>query len=212
VGTDQVSLADPEALLLDEATSRACWTPCARCSRAKASRCTGARRCAGTGARMLADLATASLDRVIGRNVDRWLPAGRDARADAPPAERGADAAVHPPAERRARGRRGCPPSTRSGSAAAAACPDGAVAAAGVQVDDALRQPALAEDWAGLVRRLGRWMPARSRLPAPTAALRSSRCAANASRSWRPAAARPAGSAWPAAGAAGGPRAVLEAL
>jgi hypothetical protein len=81
VGADAVHLADPRELALDEATSRAlldavrplfegegftlAWGEPLRWYASHAS---------------LAALATASLDRVVGRSVDRWLPAQREAR------------------------------------------------------------------------------------------------------------------------------------
>ncbi len=76
LGRDQVTLADPQALELDEAESRALVRRGARvCSRAKASRCAwGAPLRWYVAHDSLAGLPCASLDRVIGRNVDRWLP------------------------------------------------------------------------------------------------------------------------------------------
>lgn len=81
VGTDRVSLLDPDELALDEASSRALleavhdlfadegfvlvYGAPTRWYAAHAS---------------LTDLATASLDRVIGRDVHPWLPQARDAR------------------------------------------------------------------------------------------------------------------------------------
>lgn len=81
VGADAIHLADPRALELDEATSRALfdavhplfdsegfvlqWGAPLRWYAAHAD---------------LAALPTASLDRVVGRSIDRWLPAERGAR------------------------------------------------------------------------------------------------------------------------------------
>jgi hypothetical protein len=74
LGTDQVSLLDPKALLLDEAASRACF-------KAVQDLFTSAGYALLYAAPLrwyvahdtLAALATASLDRVVGRNVDAWL-------------------------------------------------------------------------------------------------------------------------------------------
>lgn len=81
VGTDQVSMADPEAMALDEADSR-------RLYEAVAPLFTSEGFLVHWGAptrwfiahEALAQLPTASLDRVIGRNVDRWLPDAASAR------------------------------------------------------------------------------------------------------------------------------------
>lgn len=81
VGADAVHLADPRSLALDEATSR---------SLHEAARplFEGEGYTLSWGAPLrwyashadLAAMQTASLDRVIGRPVDRWLPAGASAR------------------------------------------------------------------------------------------------------------------------------------
>ncbi len=74
LGTDQVSLLDPQTLMLDEAGSKACFD-------AVQDLFTSAGYAVHRAAPLrwyiahesLARLATASLDRVIGRNVDAWL-------------------------------------------------------------------------------------------------------------------------------------------
>ncbi len=74
LGTDQVSLLDPDDLMLDEADSRALFD-------AVQPLCTGDGFLAAWGAPLrwylaheaLAQLPCASLDRVVGRNVDAWL-------------------------------------------------------------------------------------------------------------------------------------------
>jgi hypothetical protein len=81
VGADAVHVADPRALALDESSSRALLD-------AVRPLFEGEGFVVGWGAPLrwyashssLAALATASLDRVVGRNVDRWLPAQREAR------------------------------------------------------------------------------------------------------------------------------------
>lgn len=81
VGTDAVHVADPRSLELDEATSRTLFDAVRPLFESE-----GFRLAWGAPLRwyashpMFAALPTASLDRVIGRNVDRWLPAQREAR------------------------------------------------------------------------------------------------------------------------------------
>ncbi len=81
VGSDAIHLADPRALALDEATSRTLLDAVRPLFESE-----GFVLAWGAPLRwyashpMLAALSTASLDRVIGRNVDRWLPAQREAR------------------------------------------------------------------------------------------------------------------------------------
>lgn len=77
VGTDQVSVADPGALQLDEAASRAFFDAVRPLFDDE-----GLRLVFGHPERWyvahdsLAELRTASLDRVVGRNVDPWLDTG----------------------------------------------------------------------------------------------------------------------------------------
>ena len=84
LGTDQVSLVDPAQLMLAEDESRALLDAVGELFTSE-----GFGVAFGAAARWyllhesLAELATASLDRVIGRNVDRWLgsdPAARRVR------------------------------------------------------------------------------------------------------------------------------------
>ncbi len=81
VGSDAIHLADPRTLALDEATSRALLDAIRPLFESE-----GFVLAWGAPLRwyashpMLATMTTASLDRVIGRNVDRWLPAQREAR------------------------------------------------------------------------------------------------------------------------------------
>ena len=101
VGSEQILLLDPAQLHLDEDESRALlqalralfepegwtlhWGAPLRWYVTHAS---------------LRELSTASLDRVVGRAIDPWLPDRQDRPHAAPVAERGADAAVHPPDQR----------------------------------------------------------------------------------------------------------------
>ena len=80
LGTEQISLLDPAGLMLDEATSRALFEAVAPLFTSE-----GFAMHHGTAQRWylahesLAGLATASIDRVTGRNVDGWM--GKDAAA-----------------------------------------------------------------------------------------------------------------------------------
>lgn len=150
LGTEQVSLLDPAALALDEATSRGFfealqplfagagfalhWAAPLRWYAAHES---------------LAGLATASLDRVIGRNVDAWLgsdPAARRIRR----LQAEAQMLLHTHALNAGREARGLLPVNSFWlSGCGVAQP-----AAGTPpvLDDRLRGPALAEDWPAWVR------------------------------------------------------------
>lgn len=81
VGTDAIHLADPGTLALDEAASRALLEAVRPLFEDEGfSLHWGAPLRWYVAHPSLAGLATASLARVIGRNVDRWLPAQREAR------------------------------------------------------------------------------------------------------------------------------------
>jgi hypothetical protein len=145
VGTDAIHLADPRELALDEAASRALFDAVRPLFDSE-----GFRLAWGAPLRWyashpdLAALNTASLDRVVGRNVDRWLPAQPQARL-----VRRLQNEVqmllytHPVnALREAAGKLAVNSVWLSGCGVRR--PD---AARNVQVDDRLRAPALAEDW-----------------------------------------------------------------
>lgn len=151
LGTEQVSLVDPATLMLDEATSRdlldavrelfagdgfvLAWGSPSRWYAAHES---------------LAELPTASLDRVVGRNVDAWLgsdPAARRLRRLQ--AEVQMLLHTHPlNAAREARGL--LPVNSFWVSGCGAYQPE--QPAPGLVLDDRLRAPALAEDWAAWVK------------------------------------------------------------
>lgn len=154
VGTDQISLLDPGALRLDEADSRTLLEAVRELfeSEGFALHYVAPDRWLATHP-VLAGLPCASLDRVIGRNVDLWLPADPRTRL-----VRRLQNEVqmllyrHPLNEaREARGEwavnsfwlSGC------GVAPALAFPDDLV------LDDRLRAPALAEDWFAWSRAFG---------------------------------------------------------
>lgn len=81
VGTDAVHLADPRELGLDEAASRAAFDAVRPLFDSEGfTMAWGAPLRWYASHPMLATLATVSIERVVGRNVDRWLPAQRDAR------------------------------------------------------------------------------------------------------------------------------------
>lgn len=81
VGRDEILLADPEALQLDEAESRALLEAARELFESEGfSLAWGAPLRWYAAHESFAALPTASLDRVVGRNVDRWLPEGREAR------------------------------------------------------------------------------------------------------------------------------------
>lgn len=146
VGADLVSLADPDALALDDGDSRALFAAVAPLFEADGF-------VTGYGAptrwyaahASLAGLATASLDRVIGRNVDRWLPAAPAARTlRRLQSEVQMLLHVHPLNEaREARGQWPVNSFWLSGCGVAQPMR----AATGLVVLDALRRPALGEDW-----------------------------------------------------------------
>jgi hypothetical protein len=147
LGTEQVSLVDPAALALDESTSRALCEAVRPLFTGDGWLLAWARPDAWFAAHeSLATLPTASLDRVIGRNVDAWL--GSDAAARR---LRRLQAEVqmllhgHPlNAEREQRGLLPVNSVWVSGCGPRQPVHD----AAGVVVDAGLRAPALAGDWA----------------------------------------------------------------
>ncbi len=145
LGTEQVSLTDPQALGLDEAASRALLEAVRGLFEGD-----GFHIAYGAPLRWylshpdLADLPTASLDRVVGRNVDRWLGAGAaQRRVRRLQSEVQMLLHTHPlNADREARGQHPVNSFWLSGCGPALPVPTG-----GLVVDDRLRAPALAEDW-----------------------------------------------------------------
>lgn len=148
LGTEQVTLLDPAALQLDDTTSRALYEAAEPLFTSEGFAMSRLAADAWLIAHeTLADLPVASLDRVIGRNVDRWLPASPQARL-----VRRLQNEVqmlfhtHPiNAEREARGRLTVNSLWLSGCGRHQATPT----AADVAIDERLRAAALAEDWAG---------------------------------------------------------------
>ena len=166
LGTDQVSLLDPAGLMLDDTASRLFFDAIQDLFTDE-----GYSLHYGTASRWyakhdsLAALPTASLDRVIGRNVDRWLgkaPAARRIRRLQ--SEVQMRLYTHPlNDERIANGL--LPVNSFWLSGCGVAQP---MLHNDVEVDDRRRAPALAEDWAG-------WFKAWETLDAgPVAKLRAS--------------------------------------
>jgi hypothetical protein len=160
LGTEQLSLTDPASLALDEATSRALFDAVRGLFTSE-----GFEMHWGAPLRWyithpsLAGLACASIDRVIGRNVDRWLPAGPQARL-----LRRLQNEVqmllytHPLNDEREARRQ---PTVNSFWLSG--CGLGQPCAGEVQVDERLRHSALAEDWPGWAKA---WAQIDEELPA----------------------------------------------
>ena len=150
LGTDQVSLLDPAALMLDDATSRAFFNAVQHLFTSEGfAMHYGAPQRWYLAHESLATLATASLDRVIGRNVDAWLGTATAARR-----MRRLQNEVqmllytHPlNDERAARGLLPVNSFWLSGCGVAQAETDAAPV-----VDERLRSPTLADDWAAWVK------------------------------------------------------------
>ncbi len=150
LGTEQVSLLDPAGLMLDAAGSRACFDAVQDLFTSEGFALHwGAPLRWYAAHESLATLATASLDRVIGRNVDAWLgtdPAARRIRRLQ--SEVQMQLYTHPLNDERAV--RGLLPVNSfwlsgCGVAQQPAGPE-------PLVDERLRGPALAEDWAAWVK------------------------------------------------------------
>ena len=150
VGTDQVSLLDPQVLALDELASRACFDAVQDLFSGDgfALHWAAPYRWYATH-HSLATMRCASLDRVVGRNVDTWLgkdPAARRIRRLQ--SEVQMQLYTHPlNDEREARGLLPVNSFWLSGCGVAQAA-----AALEPTVDTRLRAPALADDWAAWVK------------------------------------------------------------
>jgi hypothetical protein len=150
LGTEQVSLVDPATLMLDDTRARALFEAVRELFTSE-----GCGLHYGAATRWylvhesLAESATASLDRVIGRNVDRWLgadPALRRVRRLQGEVQMLLH--THPiNSEREAMGLLPVNSFWLSGCGRAQPAQQ-----ADVRVDERLRAPALAEDWAAWVK------------------------------------------------------------
>jgi hypothetical protein len=140
----------PGAAALDETTRVPCSTPCCRFSPATASCCAGARRCAGTP-RTKAWPAWPRR-RWTASSAATWTPgwAATPQRAACGVCKRSADAAAHAPLneQREAQGLLPVNSFWLSGCGVA----QEAVPGTPCSVDERLRGPALAEDWAAWVK------------------------------------------------------------
>lgn len=146
VGTDQVSLTDPATLRLDEAESRAHFDAIAGLFTSEGFVMHwGAPTRWYLAHESLAGLPTASLDRVIGRNVDRWLPAGPQARLWRR-LQNEVQMLLHGHALTAARESRGQPPVN---SLWLSGCGPAQPLRGELTVEGRLRHAALAEDWPG---------------------------------------------------------------
>jgi hypothetical protein len=146
LGTEQVSLIDPASLALGEAASRALFDAISSLFTSLGfTMHWGAPQRWYIAHQSLTELPCASLDRVIGRNIDRWL--GADPRQRALRRLQGeVQMLLHDHPINEARQGQGLPPVNSvwlSGCGVAQA-----VAGPVPQVDDRLRAPALADDWA----------------------------------------------------------------
>ena len=166
VGTDAIHLADPRDLALDEAASRALMAAVRPLFEGE-----GFRLAWGAPLRWyashpsFANFPTASLDRVIGRNVDRWLPSQREARL-VRRLQNEVQMLLHAHpinAEREGAGTLAVNSFWLSGCGVFQS-----EAAHDAQLDDRLRAPALTEDWTA-------WTAAWSTLDAALPAIRLSR-------------------------------------
>lgn len=148
VGSEQILLLDPAALHLDEDESRALWRSLRELFDGEGwALYWGAplRWYATHG--LLADLATASLERVVGQPIDRWLPersAGRVLRR----LQSEAQMLLHTHPVNAAREARGELPVNSFWLSGTGRTQVGADASREPLVDDRLRGPWLAGDWA----------------------------------------------------------------
>jgi hypothetical protein len=157
LGTDQVSLIDPAGLMLDDGAARELFAAIAPLYRSEGFAITY-----GAPARWylvhesLATLRCASLDRVIGRNVDRWLyeehvgdPGGERVLRLLRRLQNEVQMQFYTHPVNDAREARGLLPVN---SVWLSGCGAARPAGAEVALDARLRGPALAEDWAAWAR------------------------------------------------------------
>lgn len=151
VGRDNVSLADPAALDLDETESRALFDAVRELFESLGIALAWGTPTRWYGAHDSFDaLPCAALDRVIGRNVELWVRNGPTAPAQTRlirQLQSEVQLLLYPHPINEAREARGALPVNSfwlSGCGRAQA-----IAGNAVQVDDSLRAPLMAEDWAG---------------------------------------------------------------
>ena len=158
LGTEQISMLDPAALGLDAGTSAALLDAVRPLFESEGFELHGvAPDCWLAAHPALEDLACASLDRVVGRNVDRWL--GSDPRArSVRRLQNEVQMLLHTHPVNAEREERGELPVNSFWLDGCGQLPAGVPAASDptrVRVDDRLRAPALAEDWFAWGRAFG---------------------------------------------------------
>lgn len=148
LGTEQLTMLDPRLLALDAASGAACLDAIRPLFESE-----GFEFHAGAGSQALlahprlAGLPCASLDRVIGRNVDLWLPADPRARL-VRRLQNEAQMLLHRHPLNEAREEQGALPVNSFWLDGCGVAPAGAGAAPlGITLDERLRTPALNEDW-----------------------------------------------------------------
>ena len=147
VGTGQVTLMDPDALALDEAGSRALFDTVHELFASEGFVLVyGAPTRWYLAHEILAELATASLDRVIGRNLEPWLPRTHAARLWRR-LQNEAQMRLYSHSLNAGREAQGLLP-VNSLWLSGCGPQQTATAAADLVVDARLRRPVLAEDWA----------------------------------------------------------------
>ena len=147
VGSDAVSLSEPAALRLDEQTSRQLFDSVRPLFDTEGFTLHWAAPQQWLATHALFDgLVTASIDRVIGRNIDPWLPEQRSARLIRR-LQNEVQMLLHTHPLNEAREAAGLPTVNSFWLSGCGRLP-ATTATVAPQVDDRLREPALAEDWA----------------------------------------------------------------
>jgi hypothetical protein len=192
VGSDAISLTEPAALPLDEASSRLLLEAVRPLFETEGFTLHWAAPQQWLATHALFDgLVTASIDRVIGRNIDPWLPGQRSARLIRR-LQNEVQMLLYTHPMNDAREAAGLPTVNSFWLSGCGRLPVGnppAALPAAPQIDDRLREPALAEDWAA-------WCEAWHTLDAgPIAALlgagdsaRLTLCGERHAQAWAPAA------------------------
>jgi hypothetical protein len=187
VGSDAVSVTDPAALKLDEIASRALLDSLRPLFETEGFTLHWAAPLQWLATHPLFDgLATASLDRVVGRNVDPWMPDHRSARLIRR-LQNEVQMLLYTHPINEAREAAGLPTVNSFWLHGCGRLPDGPSAASPL-IDERLREPAITEDWAA-------WCEAWQELDAgPISALlnagdaaRLTLCGERRARHWAPA-------------------------
>lgn len=148
VGTDQVSLTPPSALQLDEPASRELLEIVRPLFETEGFSLHWAAPLQWLATHALFDgLATASLDRVTGRNVNRWLPDQRSARL-VRRLQNEVQMLLYTHAVNDRREAASLPTVNSVWLSHCGRLPAATIPAEDPQIDDRLREPALGEDWA----------------------------------------------------------------